>query len=61
MLWVLLVIVVLKCQICMLNNVADRTPPCVTECSVCFTSFDVVCDEFENDVRDVCLVQFMCE
>ena len=26
----------------------------VSECSVCFASFDVVCDEFEKYVLDVC-------
>ena len=29
---------------------------CVSEFSVCFASFDVVCDEFETGVWDVCLV-----
>ena len=43
----------------MLNSVGDVTPPCgtpvlnwccVSECSIGFMSFDVVCDEFENGV-----------
>ena len=28
----------------------------VSECGVCFTAFDVVCDVFDNGVWDVCLV-----
>ena len=54
----------------MLNNVGDRTPPCgtsvlnwrcayncfVSECSVCFASFDVVCELFENRMY----VMFVC-
>ena len=26
-----------------------------------FASFDIVCDDFENRVLEVCLVWFMCE
>ena len=49
----------------MLKSVGDRTPPCgtpflnwrcVSECGVCFASFDVVCDVFDNGGWDVCLV-----
>ena len=44
----------------MLNNVGNRTPPrgtTVWNCKcVCFSSFDVVCDEFDNGVWAVCLV-----
>ena len=48
----------------MLNNVGERNPPwctsvlncrCVSECSVSFASFDVVCHKFENGAGDVCL------
>ena len=47
----------------MLNNVGNRTALVehqfwrfVSECSVCFTSFVVVCDEFDNYVWGVCLL-----
>ena len=49
----------------MLKSVGDRTPPCgtpllnwrcVSKCGVCFASFDVVCDVFDNGMWDVCLV-----
>ena len=48
----------------MLNSVGDRTPPCGTpvlncsylsECGVCFASFDVVCDEFLFLVLSGCM------
>ena len=28
----------------------------VSECGVCFSAFNVVCDVFDNSVLDVCLV-----
>ena len=53
----------------MLKSVGDKMPPCgihiligvmlmffSSECGVCFSAFDVIFEEFENGVWDVCLV-----
>ena len=48
-----------------LKSVGDRTPPCgtpylnwrfVSECGLCFASFVVVYDVFDNGVWAVCLM-----
>ena len=33
----------------------------VSECGVCFATFDIVCDEFDNGVWEVYLLWFICE
>ena len=41
----------------MLKSVGHSMCLCfIIECGVCFAAFDIVCDDFENGVWDVCLV-----
>lgn len=61
MLAVGLVHVVVEYRMCIiLNSLGERRTPvlnwrCVSECSLCFTSFDVVCSEFEYGGLQVCV------